>query len=167
MSAPAPSWADVLALVAQLDASGLADAEIVADGVSVRVSRTVLERPAPGPAPIAPVGPAPVVPAPAVPAPGGSAAAEPGAVTGPVITAPVLGVVYHRPAPDRPPFVQVGDVVTPETTVAVIEVMKLMNPVRAGVRGVVRQVCVPDGATVEHGDVLFLLEERPDDRPEG
>ena len=159
MSAPAPSWADVLALVAQLDASGLADAEIVADGVSVRVSRTVLDRPAPGPAP--------VVPAPAVPAPGGSAAAEPGAVTGPVITAPVLGVVYHRPAPDRPPFVQVGDVVTPETTVAVIEVMKLMNPVRAGVRGVVRQVCVPDGATVEHGDVLFLLEERPDDRPEG
>jgi len=159
VSAPAPSWADVLALVAQLDASGLADAEIVADGVSVRVSRTVLDRPAPGPAP--------VVPAPAVPAPGGSAAAEPGAVTGPVITAPVLGVVYHRPAPDRPPFVQVGDVVTPETTVAVIEVMKLMNPVRAGVRGVVRQVCVPDGATVEHGDVLFLLEERPDDRPEG
>jgi len=92
--------------------------------------------------------------------------AGPSAVIGPVIVAPVLGVLYHRPAPDRPPFVQVGDVVAPDTTVAIIEVMKLMNPVPAGVHGVVREVCVPDGATVEHGDVLFLLDERPDERPD-
>jgi biotin carboxyl carrier protein len=70
----------------------------------------------------------------------------------------VLGVVYHRPAPDLPPFVRVGDTVTPDTTVAVIEVMKLMNPVPAGRHGVIAEVCVPDAATVEHGDVLFRLQ---------
>lgn len=148
-----PSWADVLALVAQLDASGLADAEVVSAGVSVRVSRTVLGIPA-AQAPAA-------VAAPAEPPAAAPASAEPvprPVPTGPVITAPMLGVLYHRPGPDQPPFVAVGDTVTPDTTVAIIEVMKLMNPVSAGVHGVVAEVCVPDATAVEHGDVLFRLQ---------
>jgi acetyl-CoA carboxylase biotin carboxyl carrier protein len=146
--ASTPSWADVLALVAQLDASGLADAEVVSAGVSVRVSRSVLGIPAVQ-APVA-------VAAPAGPAAGAPSAAP--ASTGPVITAPMLGVLYHRPGPDQPPFVAVGDTVTPDTTVAIIEVMKLMNPVSAGVHGVIADVCVPDATAVEHGDVLFRLQ---------
>ena len=138
------TWADVLALVAQLDASGLADAEIVTPEVTVRVSRSALvSEQQPVPVPQSPRGPAPE------PAP------EP---AGAAITAPMLGVFYRGPAPGRPPFVAEGDTVTPDTTVAIIEVMKLMNPVQAGVHGVVREICVADGATVEHGDILFRLD---------
>ena len=163
MSGPAAgadvTWADVLALVKQLDASGLADAEVITPGVSVRVSRHALGR-ADGAAPPMPVtapvsAPAPTsAPEPGTPAPV-LAAPSP---TGPEIVAPVLGVLYHRPGPDQPPFVQVGDTVTPDTTVAIIEVMKLMNPVTAGLHGVIAEVCVPDAAMVEHGDVLFRLQ---------
>ena len=134
------TWADVLALVAQLDASGLADAEIVTPEVTVRVSRSAL---------VSDQQPVPVrqsLPEPA-PEPAGAA-----------ITAPMLGVFYRGPAPGRPPFVAEGDTVAPDTTVAIIEVMKLMNPVQAGVHGVVREICVADGATVEHGDILFRLD---------
>jgi acetyl-CoA carboxylase biotin carboxyl carrier protein len=70
----------------------------------------------------------------------------------------MLGVLYHRPGPDQPPFVAVGDAITPDTTVAIIEVMKLMNPVYAGVHGVIAEVCAQDATTVEYGDVLFRLE---------
>jgi acetyl-CoA carboxylase biotin carboxyl carrier protein len=171
-----PSWDDVLALVAQLDASGLADAEVVAAGVTVRVSRTVLDRPAsatPAPAPStpapstlaplasAPSTPAPSTPAPPAPAPTAPAPPAPGTASATSadepVEAPMLGVFYRRPAPDQPPFVEVGDTVTAQTTVAIIEVMKLMNPVTAGVAGVVTEVCVPDGQLVEHGDVLLRV----------
>lgn len=70
----------------------------------------------------------------------------------------MLGVVYHRPSPDEQPFVKVGDAVTEATTVAILEVMKMMNPVTAGVSGTVAEVCVEEGQLVEYGDVLFRLE---------
>ncbi|GAA1032205.1 acetyl-CoA carboxylase biotin carboxyl carrier protein [Virgisporangium ochraceum] len=154
-----PSWSDVLALVAQLDASGIADAEVVSAGVSVRVSRTVLGIPA-GQAPVAATGPASAPATGSAPAgpPAAAPASAPPVPAGPVITAPMLGVLYHRPGPDQPPFVAVGDTVTPDTTVAIIEVMKLMNPVSADVHGVIAEVCVPDATAVEHGDVLFRLQ---------
>ena len=158
--AATPSWADVLALVAQLDGSGLADAEVVSAGVSVRVSRTVLDAPAASAhasAAVAAPAEAPLIAAATVVAPAAAAPAAP-EPTGPVIAAPILGVLYLRPGPDQPPFVAVGDTVTPHTTVAIIEVMKLMNPVSAGVHGVIAEVCIPDATTVEHGDVLFRLQ---------
>ena len=149
-----PTWADVLALVARLDASGLADAEVVTEGLQIRVSRTALPTGAgsyvsvPDDAPTSQRASA--VAAPAEP---------PVAHDGPVVAAPMLGVVYWRPAPDQPPFVSVGDRVEPDTTVAIIEVMKLMNPVTAGRSGVVAEVCVPDGQMVEFGEVLIRLQD--------
>jgi acetyl-CoA carboxylase biotin carboxyl carrier protein len=156
----APSWADILALVAKLDASGLADAEIVMDGVSVRVSKSVLASNG-GRARHEPDAPA--VQPEATPAAGSQPAAKPApelraAAAGPEVTAPMLGVIYMRPAPDAGPFVQVGDTVTPDTTVAIVEVMKMMNTVVAGVQGTVAEICVKDGQLVEHGDVLIRLE---------
>ena len=156
-TAPAPpSWADVLALVTKLDASGLEDAEIVMDGVSVRVSKSVL--PTSG-AVARPTGAAPAVEAAmAIPAPAPAPAPAPTAPEGPTVTAPLLGVLFLRPSPDAEPFVKVGDTVTPDTTVAIIEVMKLMNNVTAGTAGTVVEVCRQEGQMVEHGDVLFRLE---------
>jgi acetyl-CoA carboxylase biotin carboxyl carrier protein len=73
------------------------------------------------------------------------------------ITAPMVGTFYRGPAPGEPPYVEVGTAVEPETQVCILEVMKLMNGVPAGVRGTIAEVCVQDGAAVQFGDVLFRV----------
>jgi biotin carboxyl carrier protein len=72
-----------------------------------------------------------------------------------------MGTFYRRPAPDAAPFVEPGDEVGPDTTVAIVEVMKLMMPVTADVAGRIAEVCVDDGALVEEGATLFLVEATP------
>jgi acetyl-CoA carboxylase biotin carboxyl carrier protein len=74
------------------------------------------------------------------------------------VTAPLLGTFYRAPAPDAPPFVEVGSLVEPDDTVCIIEVMKLMNNVRAGIRGRVARVCAENAALVEFGQTLVLIE---------
>lgn len=73
------------------------------------------------------------------------------------IKAPLLGIVYRQPQPGSPPYVEVGSPVEENTTVALIEVMKLFNPVMAGVRGRIHRVCVENSDLVEYGQVLFLV----------
>jgi acetyl-CoA carboxylase biotin carboxyl carrier protein len=73
------------------------------------------------------------------------------------VTAPLLGTFYVAPEPGAPPFVQVGATVTEDTTVGLIEVMKVFNSVRAGVKGVVSEVVAQNGQFVEHGETLFLV----------
>ena len=70
----------------------------------------------------------------------------------------MLGTFYRAPKPGAPPFVEPGASVEPDTVVGIIEVMKLMNAVRAGVRGVVREIRARDGALVEFGETLLLVE---------
>jgi acetyl-CoA carboxylase biotin carboxyl carrier protein len=74
------------------------------------------------------------------------------------ITAPLLGRFYARPEPGAPPFVSVGSLVTADTTVALIEVMKTFNAVPAGTAGIVTEVCVQDEQYVEYAQVLFRVE---------
>jgi acetyl-CoA carboxylase biotin carboxyl carrier protein len=73
------------------------------------------------------------------------------------ITAPLLGTFYVAPEPGAPPFVQVGTAITEDTTVGLIEVMKVFNSVRANVRGTVTQVVAQNGQFVEYGQTLFLV----------
>ena len=73
------------------------------------------------------------------------------------IKAPLLGIFYRRPQPGSPPYVEVGSLVDENTTVALMEVMKLFNPVRAGVMGRIHKICIEDGELVEYNQVLFLL----------
>ncbi len=73
------------------------------------------------------------------------------------ITAPLLGTFYVAPEPGAPPFTHVGATVTEDTTVGLIEVMKVFNSVRAGVKGVVTEVVAQNGQFVEHGETLFLV----------
>ena len=77
------------------------------------------------------------------------------------VTAPLLGTFYRSPKPGAPPFVEVGATVEEDTVVAIIEVMKLMNTVRAGVRGTVTDILPPDGSLVEYGAPLLRV-RRPD-----
>ena len=74
------------------------------------------------------------------------------------IKATNLGTFYQAPEPGKPPYVSVGDRVTPETEVCLIEVMKLFTTVRAGVAGTVREVCVEDAQMVEYGQTLMWID---------
>jgi acetyl-CoA carboxylase biotin carboxyl carrier protein len=73
------------------------------------------------------------------------------------VPAPLLGNFYSAPRPGDPPFVQVGDTVNEDTTIGIIEVMKLMNPIRAGVTGTVAAVLVENGKAVEEGQPLMRV----------
>jgi acetyl-CoA carboxylase biotin carboxyl carrier protein len=73
------------------------------------------------------------------------------------IPAPLLGNFYEAPRPGDPPFVQPGDAVTEETVIGIIEVMKLMNPIRAGVAGTVDALHTPNGIADEEGDPLIRV----------
>jgi acetyl-CoA carboxylase biotin carboxyl carrier protein len=75
-----------------------------------------------------------------------------------VVRAPMMGTFYVAPEPGAPPFVTIGQRVEPDTTVCIIEVMKLMNSIPARARGVVSQVLVDDGAPVEAGSPLIILD---------
>jgi acetyl-CoA carboxylase biotin carboxyl carrier protein len=73
------------------------------------------------------------------------------------IQAPLVGTFYRAPEPHAAPFVEPGDEVEPGRQVAIIEAMKLMNPVEAQAYGRIEDVLVPDGAPVEFEQPLFLI----------
>jgi acetyl-CoA carboxylase biotin carboxyl carrier protein len=77
-----------------------------------------------------------------------------------VVRAPMVGTFYRAPAPGEAPFVAAGQAVSADTTVCIIEVMKLMNSIEAGVAGVVKEILVENGAAVEYGTPLVLIEPR-------
>ena len=80
-----------------------------------------------------------------------------------LVRAPMIGTFYRAPGPEAEPFIEVGRHVEPDTTVCIIEVMKLMNSIPAEARGVVTEILVPNGARVEPGDVLVVIEPDPED----
>lgn len=73
------------------------------------------------------------------------------------ITAPMVGSVYTTPEPGAPPFVSMGAQVDEDTTVGLIEVMKVFTAVKSGVRGVVAEILAQNGQFVEFGQTLFLV----------
>lgn len=102
--------------------------------------------------------PAPVVAAPPVAAAPAAAAAEPKAsAPGKEITSPMVGTFYTSPSPESPAFVTVGQAVTPDTVVCIIEAMKVMNEIKAEVAGVVTEVAAENGQPVQFGQPLFRL----------
>jgi acetyl-CoA carboxylase biotin carboxyl carrier protein len=74
------------------------------------------------------------------------------------IEAPMLGTFYRASAPGEQPFVEVGSKVDPDTVVCLIEVMKMMNSVKAGVSGTVVEVCATNAELVEYGEPLFRID---------
>lgn len=73
------------------------------------------------------------------------------------ITAPMMGMFYTHPKPGEPPYVEIGSVVQPDTTVALLEVMKMFNAVPAGVEGTVVAILAEDNHLVEYGQPLFRV----------
>ena len=100
----------------------------------------------------APAASAPAVAPVAVPeAPASSAPVK-------TIDSPLVGTFYRSPSPDASPFVKVGDKVTPETVVCIVEAMKVMNEVKAETTGVIKDILVSDASPIEFGQPLFVIE---------
>jgi acetyl-CoA carboxylase biotin carboxyl carrier protein len=146
---------DVREILRLIDESGLDELRIDMEGFSLHVRRgggAPLDAPAPAPARTA--ASAPPAPPPAAASP---PAAEDGLAT---VDAPMLGTFYRAEAPGRPPFVEVGSVVEAGTVIGLIEVMKMMNSIEAGVAGTVVEVCAGNAQLVEYGEPLLRV--RPD-----
>jgi acetyl-CoA carboxylase biotin carboxyl carrier protein len=104
-------------------------------------------------------GPQPVASAPA-PVPPAAAPLSPDAPSPHwvPVTAPMVGTFYRAPGPDQPPFVQEGDRVEVGQTLCIIEAMKMFNEIPAEVSGRVVRVLAENGAPVEYGQPLFLID---------
>ena len=141
-------------LASILDETSLTEIEYESGGVRVRVARNhggggyaapaMLHAPAAAPAPfLAPAAP----PAPV------DVASHPGTVK-----SPMVGVCYLLPEPGAPAFAKVGDTVAEGQTLCLIEAMKTFNPVKASRAGKVTQIIVENGAPVEYGEPLLVIE---------
>jgi acetyl-CoA carboxylase biotin carboxyl carrier protein len=139
---------DVREILRIIDESDLSELRIDTEGFSLHVVRGERSIEAPAPPTRRPPGPK----APATPA---SDARHDGLVT---ITAPMLGTFYRAEAPGKPPFVDIGKRVEPDTIVCIIEVMKMMNSVPAGVSGTIAEVIADNAELVEYGQSLFRVD---------
>ena len=146
---------DIAEITRLLEDSSFDELELEIDGLRIHLRRGGAVAPAPIAAP--PVRPV-AEEAPRAPPPRMPEAANDSSLL--QVRAPLLGTFYRAPKPGAPPFVENGAAVEPDTVVGIIEVMKLMNAVRAGVRGVVRDIRARDGNLVEYGETLLLVEAR-------
>lgn len=109
----------------------------------------------------APVQMAPAAPAaaPATPAAAPEAVNEAGAETSAItVDSPIVGTFYAAPSPDAEPYVKVGDSVTEDTVVCIVEAMKVMNEIKAEKAGKIKKILVDNATPVEYGQPLFELE---------
>jgi len=127
------------------------------DSLNVRVSRQMMA------APVAAVAAAPAVAAPAASAPAAAAAAPASAPADPAqdpgaVTSPIVGTAYLSPEPGASAFISVGDTVSEGQTLLIVEAMKTMNQIPSPKAGNVKRILIEDGAAVEFGAPLVILE---------
>ena len=115
--------------------------EVVSAGVAMPVATAPVVAPAPVAAPVAPK----------------AEVAEP-AKSGKAIVSPMVGTFYSKPAPDKEPFVKLGDTVSAGDVVCIVEAMKLMNEIESEFSGKIIEICVEDGQAVEYGQTIMYVE---------
>ena len=147
---------DIKEIVNAVAVAGIEEFSLEIGDVKVRLRKTAAAAPA-----AAAVAPSPALAATAAPPAKATAAAKPPAPGLVAVTAPLIGTFYRSPAPGAAPFVEVGARVEPDDTVCIVEVMKLMNSVRAGCRGRVAEICAENGALVEYGQTIMLIDPTP------
>jgi acetyl-CoA carboxylase biotin carboxyl carrier protein len=148
-------------LIDLLEESNLAEIEIKEGEESVRLARTpmgAIAHAAPAMAYAAPPA-APVMPmqSPVDAATGGTPKPKDDLPAGHVVRAPMVGTFYSSPAPDKPPFVSVGQAVKQGETLGIIEAMKMFNPIEADVSGTVLAIQCESGQPVEFDQPLFVI----------
>ncbi|MFT4061630.1 MAG: acetyl-CoA carboxylase biotin carboxyl carrier protein [Edaphocola sp.] len=125
--------------------------------ITIKQATTEIPQYVPIPAAIPQAVPAPGIAAPQAAAPAAPAAAEQATNTV-TIKSPMIGTFYRSSAPDKPPFVGVGDDVAPGKVVCIVEAMKLFNEIESEVSGRIVKVLVDDASPVEYDQPLFLVE---------
>ena len=160
-----PSWQDVLDLISQLNESDYESASVQVGDVSIRLSKNDAVFDAPetagrvGAQPRIETGFDTPTPSATQPAAATASATQPAAAAlGDTIDAPMIGVFYRRPSPGAAPFVEPGQRVEADTTIGIIEIMKLMNPIVAGKVGVITDFLVTDADAVEFGQPLATID---------
>jgi len=155
MAEPSLNLDEIRELAELVIEHGFTDFEFENENIRVRLSKSagtpaVQSAPVPAPPSITP------------------AAAQAEAVTAPVvdadaglhkITSPIVGTFYRSPGPDKDPYVSEGSNVSAETTVCIVEAMKLMNEIQAEVSGRVEKIYVENGQPVEFGQPLFGIKK--------
>ena len=145
---------DVAAILEALDASSFDTLDLEMNGVKLQLRRSGVAS-VPAAARAAPPAAIPAAQA-AAPAMNVPPPVEVPPGTTPV-SAPLLGIFYRAPRPGEPAFVEVGTRVEADSIIGIIEVMKLMNSVRAGIRGEVVAIPARNGELVEHGEALLFV----------
>ena len=142
---------EIKAIAEIVAANDLTELKLEQDGFTLEIKRG-------GSATVVAAAPVAVAAAP-VPAAAPVAVAEaPAAVSRETIDSPLVGTVYRAPSPEAAPFVKVGDKVSPDTVVCIVEAMKVMNEIKAEKSGVIRDILVENGSAVEFGQPLFVIE---------
>ncbi|MBI2440502.1 MAG: acetyl-CoA carboxylase biotin carboxyl carrier protein [Lentisphaerae bacterium] len=140
-----------------MTANGLTEFEMEEHGVRLCIKKSVVT-------PVVPMVAVPAASAPKIEASPAATTSAPSAAPAEderlaVIKAPFVGTLYHAPAPDAEPYVTLGQAVTPETVLCIIEAMKVMNEIKAEVKGVVREILVENAHAVQYGQPLFKIEK--------
>jgi acetyl-CoA carboxylase biotin carboxyl carrier protein len=157
---------DVREILRIIDESGLDELVLDMPDLSLHVRRNsaATSAPAAPPSSLIPPRPTPDSVTPPAPAGGSQPASGEGDSTAPqpngalLVEAPMLGTFYRAEAPGDPPFAGVGDRVEPDSVVCLIEVMKLMNHIQAGVSGTIVEVLADNATLVEFGQPLFRVD---------
>jgi len=137
---------EIETIVEMMAKNGLAEFDLEREGFRIRIRR---ESGCPAATPVALVATPPAPgPAPAMPPPPSDARD---------ITSPMVGTFYRAPSPDATPYVEVGQQVTEDTVVCIIEAMKVMNEIKAELRGVISEVLAENGRPVDFGRPLFRV----------
>lgn len=127
------------------------------DSLNVRVSRMTQIAAAPAQVAVAPPAP-PTAASPSAPAGSASGDIEDPASHPGAVASPMVGTVYMQPEPDSPAFISVGASVNEGDTLLIVEAMKTMNHIPAPRSGTVKRILVEDGAAVEYGTPLVIIE---------
>ncbi|HMO63797.1 MAG TPA: acetyl-CoA carboxylase biotin carboxyl carrier protein [Verrucomicrobiota bacterium] len=147
---------DIKAIIDLMKKNSIAEFELERQDFKIK-----LKRGAPGPVPEESIA----LSYPGVPAslPAASSATTrvieppPGTGNGIEIKSPMIGTFYRSPSPEAAAYIEVGAEVGPETVVCIIEAMKVMNEIKAEVRGIVTEICVDNARPVEFGQPLFKV----------
>lgn len=141
---------EIKSLIDLMKKNGLTHFEMEKDGFRISLAKET------GFAPAA-VAPSAVPPSPSAPSEAVAPAAEKTSVPGREIVSPMVGTFYLAPSPESPPFVAVGQEVSPDTVVCIIEAMKVMNEIKAEAAGTIIAVAAENGQPVQFGQPLFRL----------
>lgn len=150
---------EIKELIALIRKNDLSEFSLEQEGFKITLKRggdfqPIVTTQAFAPAPVA----AALAPAQAASASGNSAAAGSGTNPGDRdLPSPMVGTFYAAASPDSSPFVSVGQQVTPDTTICIIEAMKVMNEIKAETSGVITEILAENGKPVQYGQALFRI----------